>query len=234
MCDIYSNLKCNLENFFSFLFTEVYDITTILMEAKDLLSSQGDGVARKPQKWAERTTVLNVSWAQWRVCLWETILKANFAVKEDTLCMKCLEEPAVIRCNECFTAKYLCGSCDQKVHELLPCHDRDAVVNGHYEPISPTLSRNCSGEWVTIGEYKFPVKGPAVFEVWLCWHWFHTFVDHYWCNQMLFIVLHTARQLPHSEISCPVCNTTCKRLWNQEGQHCILVSATCKLCCQNA
>ena len=165
MCDIYSNLKCNLENFFSFLFTEVYDITTILMEAKDLLSSQGDGVARKPQKWAERTTVLNESRAQSRVCLWETILKAIFAVKEDTLSMKCLEEPAVIRCNECFNAKYLCGSCDQKVHELLPCHDRDAVFNGHYEPISPTLSRNCSGEWVTIGEYKFPVKGPAVFEV---------------------------------------------------------------------
>ena len=112
-----------------------------------------------------RNYIHSTSWVESCACLWETILKANFAVKEDTLCMKCREEPAVIRCNECFTAKYLCGSCDQKVHELLPYHNRDAVVNGHYEPIPPTLSKNYSGEWVTIGEYKFPVKGPAVFEV---------------------------------------------------------------------
>ena len=216
MCDIYLNLNYNLEIFFSFLFTELDDITTILMEAKDHLSSQGDGVARKPQKWAERTTVLNESWAESRACLWETILKANFAVKEDTLCMKCFEEPAVIRCNECFTAKYLCGYCDQKVHELLPFHDRDAVVKGHYEPIPPTLSRNCSGEWVTVGEYKFPVKGPAVSLRFDC-------VDMVSITDInRFILSHTERQLPHSEISCPVCNTTCKRLWNQEGQHCIV------------
>ena len=31
--------------------------------------------------------------------------------------MKCLEEPAVLRCSECSATKYLCGLCYQYVHE---------------------------------------------------------------------------------------------------------------------
>lgn len=65
--------------------------------------------------------------------------------------MKCLKETAVLRCYECSFTKYLCGSCDQNLHEVFSFHDRDAIFNGHYQPIPPTSSKNSSGEWVTIG-----------------------------------------------------------------------------------
>ena len=126
-----------------------------MMKATDLLSSEKDTVSKKTQRWEERTAMLNESWAESRASLYETLLKVNLAVKEETKCMKCLEEPAVLRCNECSGTKYLCGSCDQNLHELLPFHDRDAVINGHYQPIPPTLSKNSSGEWITIGMYEF-------------------------------------------------------------------------------
>ncbi|KAK2561879.1 hypothetical protein P5673_015276 [Acropora cervicornis] len=158
---------------------------------------QGDSVTKRTQNWAERANILNESWAESRAGLYKTMLK-TFAVKVGMACMQCLKEPAVIRCNECFTVTYLCGSCDQHLHELLPFHDRDAVVNECYQPIPPTLSKNSCGEWITIG-----------------------------------------RQLPYAEISCPVCDSTCKRLANQHGQHCIVVSArgqfdlyhACYQCC---
>ena len=123
----------------------------ILLEAKDLLSSEEDSLVKKSQRWEERITISNESWADSRAALYETLLKASFAVKDANKCMKCFKETAVLRCNECSSTKYLCGSCDQNLHEVFPFHDRDAIVNGHYQPIPPTLSKNSSGEWVTIG-----------------------------------------------------------------------------------
>ena len=107
-------------------------------------------MTKRTQNWAERANILNESWAESRAGLYKTMLK-TFAVKVGMACMQCLKEPAVIRCNECFTVTYLCGSCDQHLHELLPFHDRDAVVNECYQPIPPTLSKNSCGEWITIG-----------------------------------------------------------------------------------
>ena len=120
-----------------------------MLEAKDLLPSKIDSIAKKKsQKWEERQATLNESWADSRSALYENLLKWSFAVKGANKCMKCLEEPAVMRWNECSATKYLCGPGDQYVHELAPLHDRDAIVNGHYQPIPPTLTKNSSGKWV--------------------------------------------------------------------------------------
>ena len=135
-----------------FMVTFPDQITDIMLEAKDLLSSKMDSITKKLQKWEERQATLNESWADSRSALYENLLKWSFAVKDANKCMKCLEEPAVMRCNECSATKYLCGPCDQYVHELAPLHVRDAIVNAHYQPIPPTLSKNSSGEWVTIGK----------------------------------------------------------------------------------
>ena len=125
-------------------------ITDIMLEAKALLCSKMDSITKKSQKWEERQATLNERWADSRSALYENLLKWSFAVKDANKCMKCPEEPAVVRCNECSTTKYLCGPCDQYVCELSPLHNRDAIVNGHYQPIPPTLPKNSSGEWVTI------------------------------------------------------------------------------------
>ena len=96
-------------------------ITDRMLEAKDLLSSKMDSIANKTQKWEERQATINESWAESRSVLWENLLKWSFA--DANKCMKCLEEPAVIRCNKCSATKYLCGPCEQYVHILAPLHD---------------------------------------------------------------------------------------------------------------
>ena len=126
-------------------------MTDILLEAKDLLSSEDKSFVKKSQRWEDRVSISNESWADSRTALCETLLKARFAVRDAANCMKCLKETAVLRCHECPSTKYLCGSCDKNLHEVFPFHDRDAIVNEHYQPIPPTLSMNSSGEWVTIG-----------------------------------------------------------------------------------
>ena len=136
---------------FLFFFSFSDEMRDILLEAKDLLSSQEDSLVKKSQRWEERIAISNESWADSRSALCETLLKTSFAVRDAAKCMKCLKETAVLRCHECSSTKYLCGSCDQNLHGVFPFHDRDAIVNGHYQPIPPTLSRNSSGEWVTIG-----------------------------------------------------------------------------------
>lgn len=112
----------------------------ILLKAKDLLSLEEDNLVKKSQRWEERLTISNESRADSQAALYETLLKASFAVKDAIKCMKCLEETAVLRCDECSSSKYLCGSCEQNLHEVFPFHDRDAVFDGHYQPIPPTLS----------------------------------------------------------------------------------------------
>lgn len=53
----------------------------ILLEAKDMLSSEEDSLVKKSQRWEERITISNESWADSRAALYETLLKASFAVK---------------------------------------------------------------------------------------------------------------------------------------------------------
>ena len=108
-------------------------------------------MVKKSQRWEERIAISNESWVDSPSALCETVLKTRFAVRNEAKCMKCLKETAVQRCHECSSTKYLCGSCDQNLHGVFPFHDRDAIVNGHYQPIPPTLLKNSSGEWVTIG-----------------------------------------------------------------------------------
>lgn len=69
------------------------------------------------------------SWADSHTSLSETPLKASFVVKEATKCMKCLEKTAVLRSNECFSTKYLCGSCNQYLHVVLTFHDKMLLIS---------------------------------------------------------------------------------------------------------
>ena len=49
-----------------------------MLEAKDLLSSKMDSIAKKSQKWEERQATLNESWADSRSALYENLLKWSF------------------------------------------------------------------------------------------------------------------------------------------------------------
>ena len=48
--------------------------TDIMLEAKDLLSSKMDSMAKKSQKWEEQQATLNDSWADSRSALYENLL----------------------------------------------------------------------------------------------------------------------------------------------------------------
>ena len=111
---------------------------------------QGADPPRK-QKWSERQMLLNESWIESRSKIFKLLLQANFAVQEGGICQRCLEEVAMIKCNECSAIKYLCHGCDNSIHDYLPFHDRDAIINGHYVPIAATSSMNNKGEWVIVG-----------------------------------------------------------------------------------
>jgi len=130
-----------------FMVTFPDQITDIMLDAKDFLSSKVDSIAKKIPKWEERQATLNESWADSGSALYENLLKCSFAT--------CLEEPAVMRCNGCSATKYLCGPCDQYVHERASLHDRDGIVNGHYQPIPPTLSKNSSGKMGKKGSFPW-------------------------------------------------------------------------------
>mgnify|MGYP001799207352 CR=1 FL=1 len=76
-----------------------------------------------------------------------------FAVPENVKCQNCLEKAGEVRCKECVTREYLCHICDCKVHEQLPFHDREAIINGRFVPIPATTARNSKGECVIVGKY---------------------------------------------------------------------------------
>lgn len=127
------------------------ELKDILLEAQELMVRwQGADPPRK-QKWSERQMLLNESWIESRSKIFKFLLQANFAVQEGGICQRCLEEVAMIKCNECSAIKYLCHGCDNSIHDYLPFHDRDAIINGHYVPIAATSSMNNKGEWVIVG-----------------------------------------------------------------------------------
>ena len=123
----------------------------LLLDAQELMLKWQAGASPRKQKWVDRQTLLNESWAESRRTLCETVLKSHFAVPEDSTCCRCVEKVAVVRCHECPSARYLCSDCDQIVHKSWPFHDRDAMANGHYLPIPATTSKGSDCEWVFVG-----------------------------------------------------------------------------------
>ena len=130
------------------------------MDAKELLVKWQTYVPPKKQKWAERQTALAESWSESRAIICKAILQSTFAIPEDNMCCRCSQRVALVRCHQCSSVKDLCSDCDQTVHDCWPFHDRDAVVNDQYVPISGTTSRGSDGEWVIVGKY---LKIPAFY-----------------------------------------------------------------------
>ena len=125
----------------------------ILAEAKDLLTKWEEKAPVKIQNWEERQATLNQSWNDSRAELFEAVLKTQFAVAQAQQCSRCAQRQAVVRCCECHLNCHLCGKCDQEIHQFLPLHDRDAIINGHFRPIPPSVSAGSDGEWETIGKF---------------------------------------------------------------------------------
>lgn len=133
------------------------DLEGTLKAANELLTDWWAKKAPFSQKWEERISNLNDSWADFRGKLFETVL-SGFATAtgshgEPTICAKCCENAAVIRCHHCHKDRKLCGPCDQIVHENAPFHDRDVAVHGFYKPVPPTVSVSIDGQWVAVGMY---------------------------------------------------------------------------------
>lgn len=125
----------------------------ILMSVKELLVKWETKDPPKRQKWSERQATLNERWSESRAIICKAVFQSMFSIPEDEKCYSCSEKVAVVRCHECTRAKQLCSYCDQIMHERWPFHDRDALVNGHYIPISTTTSKGNDGEWVIVGKY---------------------------------------------------------------------------------
>jgi hypothetical protein len=80
--------------------------------------------------------IFNESWSEMRQPLFEMLVKRKFGVDHSKLLCKNCGEKAVIRCEECGLKKYLCGKCDVEIHQHFLFHDREAINNGYFEPIS--------------------------------------------------------------------------------------------------
>lgn len=123
----------------------------LLSEAQEIIVEWQERDPPKKQRWAERQTSLNESWEEYRSMIFDAFLQATFPVSENVMCQRCMLENAVVRCNKCSCTQQLCYKCDQAIHESLPFHARDAVVNGRYLPIPSTTSRTRDGEWKIVG-----------------------------------------------------------------------------------
>ena len=67
-------------------------------------------------------------------------LQSSFAVPDDAMCGRCLNEVAVVKYHECSASQHFCHGCDNIIHGYLSFHDRDAIVSGRYVPIPATTS----------------------------------------------------------------------------------------------
>ena len=124
----------------------------ILLEANGLVVDWANSSPKRNKPWKEKRDTLNESWEEVRVQLLESLLKTKFGIDHDKLKCKRCQEKAVVRCEECHPHKYLCGNCDVEIHQDHPFHDRDAVVNGRFQPISSSVSKNNKNDWITIGK----------------------------------------------------------------------------------
>ena len=84
----------------------------------------------------------------------ENILHSKFGnCNNDNLqCKKCKVYKAVIRCEECNVFKHLCGNCDMETHKHQPYHDRDGIINGHFQAISSDVAINDEFKWIAVGK----------------------------------------------------------------------------------
>ena len=94
---------------------------------------------------------LSSNWDNTRKLLLEAVLSSESLPLPDH-CRTCFENKVRVRCNEC-PNKFFCPSCDEKVHSLLPFHNRGGYVNGYFEAIPPTTTVDENGFKQSIGKH---------------------------------------------------------------------------------
>ncbi|CAH3167059.1 unnamed protein product, partial [Pocillopora meandrina] len=109
------------------------DLETTIVRCEEVLAT----FPSTSRNWETRMTSLTSSWDSARKQLIEAVLTCEGLPSPDC-CSICLEGKVGIRCIEC-PIQFMCSSCDEKVHNCLPFHDRDAYVNGYFHAIPPTV-----------------------------------------------------------------------------------------------
>ncbi|XP_041959278.1 uncharacterized protein LOC121718326 [Alosa sapidissima] len=112
--------------------------------------------------WTHRKQVASEHWSRAREDMTANLLAAERPPCQP--CQVCRHTKAVVRCRDCL-AQLLCGGCDQAVHNSHPLHNREAMFEGFFKPLSPVVGvtrkddRYC---YVSYGMYENRVS---------CWTW---------------------------------------------------------------
>ncbi|KXJ07194.1 hypothetical protein AC249_AIPGENE287 [Exaiptasia diaphana] len=113
-----------------------------LETAKNLLAKWKEKNPKLSQKWSKRRSAVIESWESKCPELLESILKSCHAVQNVTFCQLCTDADALIRCYDCCQKIHLRIDCDKSIHKENPLHDRQAMINGFYQNIPPTVAFN--------------------------------------------------------------------------------------------
>ena len=112
------------------------------------------------KNWETQMSNLTSSWDNVRKQLIEAVLSCEGLPSPDN-CSICLEGKVCIRCTEC-PKQFMCHLCDEKVHQFLPFHDRDAYVNGYFHAIPSTVGVDGTGYRQIIGNFTiYPPREDA-------------------------------------------------------------------------
>jgi len=106
------------------------------------------------KNWENRMSNLPSRWDSSRKLLFEAVLSYEGLPSPDC-CQMCLEGAVLVRCTEC-AVSFMCPSCDEKVHQFLPFHNRDGYLNGYFQSIPPTVTLDENGTMQTTCKYTIP------------------------------------------------------------------------------
>ena len=88
---------------------------------------------KRGKSWTQRQYENQEAWNEQRTIALESYLEREF-VKNS--CSKCNNPSPLIFCGDCWS--FFCSSCDVDVHSKHTFHNRKALLNGFFKPISPT------------------------------------------------------------------------------------------------
>ena len=80
---------------------------------------------------------LTSSWDSSRKQLFEAVL-AFRSLPSPNCCNLCFKGKVQVRCAEC-PVKFMCSSCDEKVHQVLLFPQQNAYVNGYFHATPSTV-----------------------------------------------------------------------------------------------
>lgn len=102
-------------------------------------------------KWERRMESLNENWETSRSLIFKAILLSQ---KPGILeqCDICQKGPCLLRCEEC-SGRRMCPKCDATIHKELLFHDREALIDGSFRHIPPTVIMNEDGKMEQSSKY---------------------------------------------------------------------------------